>query len=638
MSFIKEGAIISCYLDAAAILAMLLLLVLSERLRQRKTPSYERFYRFAATVLATCVICLVYNAMYMQPAPWCRRVALVSRTVREYAVMLVVLQWSAYVYRKLYGEAALRPVVRGAFLLPAAVFAALLFVNLFTGIIFTLSPDNRMVPMPLYTALFAVDFLYFISSIVIVRLYDRKAARTRMFGIMPMVVFVIIGSVPQFFADYDIGILGFAVGVILLYFSTINELRFIDEESGLYNRAYLYTVMNLTISGRRVFKSVLIFETTGNLRAAFDILRNETQRYGDIIRVDSNRFLVFTEQESLAMIRMWSSVVTDAAEKYSAAHPGETVAIRGRGRLREASEDVFAFINSTVEDRETGSYFKGLTSMIEELDRLDDELSLAANIQNNMLPMIFPPFPDRHEFDLYASMNAAKEVGGDFYDFFLVDQDHLALVIADVSGKGVPAALFMMVSKTLIKNQLMTGLSPAEALANVNLQLCERNTAKMFVTVWAAVLEISTGKGLACNAGHENPGLRRTGGSFELIAYKHNIFIGVSRKAHYADRPFEMKPGDSLFVYTDGVPEAKNAAGEMFGSRRLETALNDYGDVPPDVLIGGVRQAVRDFAQEAPQFDDITMLALKYHGLPVLYEDQEENLRQLEGGKRCEDH
>ena len=125
MNFIKEGAIISCYLDAAAILAMLLLLVLSERLRQRKTPSYERFYRFAATVLATCVICLVYNAMYMQPAPWCRRVALVSRTLREYAVMLVVLQWSAYVYRKLYGEVALRPVVRGAFLLPAAVFAAL---------------------------------------------------------------------------------------------------------------------------------------------------------------------------------------------------------------------------------------------------------------------------------------------------------------------------------------------------------------------------------------------------------------------------------------------------------------------------------------------------------------------------------
>ena len=248
-------------------------------------------------------------------------------------------------------------------------------------------------------------------------------------------------------------------------------------------------------------------------------------------------------------------------------------------------------------------------------ERITDELRFASEIQTSALPNIFPPFPERKEFDLFASMTPAKEIGGDFYDFFLIDDDHFAMVIADVSGKGIPAALFMMVAKALIQNQLMSGCDPAQALQRVNMQLCERNDTKMFVTVWAAVLEISTGKGLACNAGHENPALWHEGGRFELLAYKHNIFLGVSKKAKYVNRPFRMDRGDSLFVYTDGVPEANNQNKEMFGEERLVKVLNLECSAKPEKLIGNVQAALSDFVQDAPQFDDITMLAMKYYGV-----------------------
>ena len=281
----------------------------------------------------------------------------------------------------------------------------------------------------------------------------------------------------------------------------------------------------------------------------------------------------------------------------------------------QEGEEAFAFLRAAAEDREAGSEMRGILSMITELDRLDQELELASDIQINSLPMNFPPFPDRKEFDLFASMTPAKEVGGDFYDFFLIDDDHLALVIADVSGKGIPAALFMMVSKGLIKNQMMALCDPAAALEKVNLQLYERNSSMMFVTVWLAVLEISTGKGLACNAGHENPGLCRCGGGFELLQYRHNLCIGVNKKARYQNREFSLEPGDCLFVYTDGVPEATSASGEMFGTERLAKTLNLHADAAPDTLIHQVHANLDAFADGAPQFDDITMLSLKYHGL-----------------------
>ncbi|MBR3317356.1 MAG: SpoIIE family protein phosphatase [Atopobiaceae bacterium] len=241
-------------------------------------------------------------------------------------------------------------------------------------------------------------------------------------------------------------------------------------------------------------------------------------------------------------------------------------------------------------------------------ERIAGELVMAREIQANALPQNFPAFPDRNEFDLYASMTPAKEVGGDFYDFFLIDNDHLALVIADVSGKGIPAAMFMMVSKTLIRNQLMVGCDPATALTRVNLQLCERNTSNMFVTVWLAIIELSTGKGIACNAGHEKPGIRRAGGKFELLDYRHNLFVGSMERAKYRNREFELYPGDCIFVYTDGVPEANNPNEEMFKEPRLVEALNLNPDANPEELIHIVYDEVYRFADGAPQADDITML------------------------------
>ena len=249
-----------------------------------------------------------------------------------------------------------------------------------------------------------------------------------------------------------------------------------------------------------------------------------------------------------------------------------------------------------------------------EQERIARELSMARDIQASALPQTFPAFPDRTEFDLFASMTPAREVGGDFYDFFLIDSDHLALVIADVSDKGVPAALFMMASKTLIRNELMAGCDPATALERVNLQLCERNPSKMFVTVWLAVLELSTGKGLACNAGHENPCIRRAGGAFELLKYRHDVFVGGLKRAKYRNRAFELHPGDCVFVYTDGVPEAINAVKAMFRAELLIDTLNRDADASPEELIGRVHETVKMFTGHAPQFDDMTMLCCEYRG------------------------
>ena len=284
-------------------------------------------------------------------------------------------------------------------------------------------------------------------------------------------------------------------------------------------------------------------------------------------------------------------------------------------------------------EQDINSYIANLTAVTAEKERIGAELNVATQIQADMLPRIFPPFPDRKEFDLYASMDPAKEVGGDFYDFFLVDDDHLALVMADVSGKGVPAALFMVIAKTLIKNRAQLGESPAEILKNVNEQLCEGNEAELFVTVWLAVIEISTGRGLAANAGHEHPVIRRADGKYELVIYKHSPAVATMEGIKFREHPFEMYPGDRLFVYTDGVPEATNAKNEMFGAERMLAALNRDPDASPEELLHTVRKEIDAFVGDAPQFDDITMMSFCYNGAPrakeLKLEAADENLARV---------
>lgn len=250
----------------------------------------------------------------------------------------------------------------------------------------------------------------------------------------------------------------------------------------------------------------------------------------------------------------------------------------------------------------------------EKTQRLATELSLASDIQANILPSLFPVYPERKEFELYASMTPAKEVGGDFYDFFFVDDDHIALVMADVSGKGVPAALFMMVSRTLIKNRTQMGGVPSEILSDVNDQLCEGNIANLFVTVWLGILEISTGKVISANAGHEHPALRRKNGNYELDVYKHSLAMAAMDGIPFKNHEFVMEPGDSLFVYTDGVAEATDSVNEQFGTERMLDALNKDPDAMPEQLMKNVMDGIDDFVKGAEQFDDITMLSIKYFG------------------------
>ena len=249
-----------------------------------------------------------------------------------------------------------------------------------------------------------------------------------------------------------------------------------------------------------------------------------------------------------------------------------------------------------------------------KLAATETELNMATEIQTSMLPSTFPAFPDRSEFDIYASMDPAKEVGGDFYDFFLIDDDHLATVIADVSGKGVPAALFMMSSKILLNDHATIGGSPAEILERVNKLVYANNKAHMFVTVWLGILEISTGRLTSASAGHEYP-MINVNGKYELLKDKHGLAIGAMPNSKYKDTEITLNKGDSVFVYTDGVAEATDANNELFGTDRTLEALNSIqAGVSQKEILAGVRSAVDAFVKEAPQFDDLTMLGLKYFG------------------------
>ncbi len=262
----------------------------------------------------------------------------------------------------------------------------------------------------------------------------------------------------------------------------------------------------------------------------------------------------------------------------------------------------------------TVGYIDEVKRVTAEKERIGTELQMATRIQSAMLPHIFPAFPDRPELDIYASMDPAKEVGGDFYDYFLIDDDHLCMVMADVSGKGVPAALFMMASKIIIQSSAMMGLSAGEILTRTNAAVCSNNAEEMFVTVWIGILELSTGKLTAANAGHEYPVLKKAEGEFEQIRDVHGFVIGGFEDVQYKEYELVLEPGAKLFVYTDGVPEATNAAQEMFGSDRMIAALNLDVCAEPEQLLKNVRKAVDEFVQDAEQFDDLTMMCLEYKG------------------------
>ena len=259
-------------------------------------------------------------------------------------------------------------------------------------------------------------------------------------------------------------------------------------------------------------------------------------------------------------------------------------------------------------------YTNHITHITAEKERVSTELRMATEIQASMLPNVFPPFPERDEFDLYAAMNPAKEVGGDFFDFFMIDDDHLCALIADVSDKGVPAALFMMSSKILINYRAQQGGTPGEILTAVNAQICKNNKSKMFVTVWMAILDVRTGRLVCANAGHEYPAIRGGDGVFHIFRDRHGLVVGGHPKSRYRDYELTLAPGDAVFVYTDGVPEANDALGQFYGMERMEAALNRVAKETPREILTSVKADVDQFVGGAKQFDDLTMLCIEYRG------------------------
>ncbi|MDO5107278.1 MAG: PP2C family protein-serine/threonine phosphatase [Coriobacteriaceae bacterium] len=276
--------------------------------------------------------------------------------------------------------------------------------------------------------------------------------------------------------------------------------------------------------------------------------------------------------------------------------------------IGELSDD-FVGLMEEIDD-----HVANIEKMTEEASRIGAELDLAARIQSAALPSTFPAFPDRSEFDLHASMDPAREVGGDLYDFFLIDDDHLCLEIADVSGKGIPAALFMMTAKAILNNTVGLGRSPAEILRRTNDIICANNPENMFVTVWIGILEISTGRLVAANAGHEYPMLKHPDEQFELFRDKHGLALGCMEGVPYREYELKLEPGSKLFVFTDGVPEATDCDDVLFGFDRMLRALTSAQDDSPREILAAVRRDVDDFVGNIEQFDDLTMLCIEYKG------------------------
>lgn len=292
-------------------------------------------------------------------------------------------------------------------------------------------------------------------------------------------------------------------------------------------------------------------------------------------------------------------LINDSLSKITNGDLNEVVTVRSSSEFASLSDD----INQTV------LTLKGYIAAAEK--RIEQELILAKTIQESSLPKNFT-FPDRDEFEMYASMKPAKEVGGDFYDFFFVERDKLALVIADVSGKGIPAALFMMRSKTAIRSFAESGASPSEIMMKANNALCEGNDAEMFVTSWLGILDLKTGLMKCSNAGHEYPVIKHKDGDYELIKDRHTLALAAMPDTKAREYEIQLEPGDRLFVYTDGVPEAIDENEVQYGTERMLNTLNRTKGMSVEEVLSAMSEDLAEFKGSADQFDDITMIGFEF--------------------------
>ena len=370
-------------------------------------------------------------------------------------------------------------------------------------------------------------------------------------------------------------------------------------------------------SGDHVTVLIPVYNSKGNLAAVLGVERKMDELKK--VRREYVRHVIITTLIFLLIVILIYSVyinrrllwpilqISGEAQRFAHDNTKAEVALSASIKSHDELGSLARVIDKMEED--VINYINNLTRVTHEKEQIKAELNLASSIQAGMLPKTFP---ERSEFEIYASMMPAKEVGGDLYDVFMIDDNHLALVIADVSGKGVPASLFMMTAKALIKNRAKMGGKPSEILYDVNMQLCEGNEAELFVTVWLGILEISTGKVIAANAGHEYPAIKHDG-KYELFKTKNSPAVAAMEGMKFRDAEFELSPGDILYVYTDGVAEATDSNNDLFGTDRMLEGLNEIDDnVHAQDVLDFMKIKIDEFVGDAPQFDDITMICLKY--------------------------
>ena len=419
------------------------------------------------------------------------------------------------------------------------------------------------------------------------------------------------------FPEEEVAYLDIAAGDNIVYISETEEYGWLctavvwmyDETGDTYAFMNVDISMNDVMADRMDFLRVVLFAILLAMVAACVILVLLVNRFVvNPINQMARAALQYVSDRRTSEGRSASTGV----RRISTGEDGEERSAISKLNIRTGDEIQALSEAIKTMELEINEYIQDLTTVTAEKERIGAELNVATQIQADMLPRIFPAFPEREEFDVYATMNPAKEVGGDFYDFFLVDDDHLAVVIADVSGKGVPAALFMVIAKTLIKNHAQNQEAPGTVFTQTNEQLCEGNDAGLFVTAWMGVLEISTGKFVYVNAGHNPPLLKRAGGTFEWLKSRPGFVLAGMEGVRYRENTLQLEPGDRLYLYTDGVTEATNSHEELFGDERLQNALNEYMDLPVEQFLPKIKECIDAFVGDADQFDDITMLALDY--------------------------
>ncbi|MBR0141921.1 MAG: PP2C family protein-serine/threonine phosphatase, partial [Ruminococcus sp.] len=390
--------------------------------------------------------------------------------------------------------------------------------------------------------------------------------------------------------------------------------------SGQEDTVYEYIGFDDGTEGNEYYAAFKCIESEGKPVGAFcllydlkDELKSLRSRMETLLRIGTFFFLMigfalvfflyFAVLKPLLKIKESVAAYMDTKDSRSVTKIVKEM--RSRNEIGVLAEDISELAIEI--DRYTNENVK----LAEEKQRVSTELDLASKIQTSMLST---DFPQREEFEIFASMTPAKEVGGDFYDFFFIDENHLGLAIADVSGKGVPASLFMMISEILIREFAKTEISPKEVLEKLNSRISENNQNDMFVTVWFGIMDISTGHVTAANAGHEYPIIKKADGNFELFKDKHGLVVGAMEGIRYREYEFEIEKNGVLFLYTDGAPEATDEENKLFGTDRMIETLNRDPNLPPEMLVNTMKESIDEFVGEAPQFDDLTMLCIKYNG------------------------